>query len=370
MPVFPVTWLQSPKRGPTFNAPESYFTFGNPDTGKSNQNIAIMTNFLSNGHKGIDAWGSESGAEELGWFFSPYKDKTIMIHGDDVEVDTHFAKMPISKFSLDALKDYDMAVTTRELYGAGQEGEYSHYGALAKVFNLCKTRKGWKSSGGGQVIVLMVREAWNVIYSQMRAGLSKDEQAAQMELKRLDKQRFHTGIAPLLDSQRYMDIDTSVRQLTNFRIIKGFGGQVIPDEFDFLFKPHLFGNTPWRLRNLPRDEFIMVTSWNGVATGLVDKVPWNVHKGQDLVDLLGIIVHPPKVDEEKSEQQRRAEQPLPKREAPLPEERAREHHRRTMELHNQGRNYVQIAEELTKAGMPITYHTARLHVRGDCTCEK
>src|SRR3990167_5728006 len=365
-PVVTVWWLQPPYRGPTFNDPESFFIFGNPHTGKSNQAMAVAENYIAHGHQVIDPFGAENDSDVMVWYRSPYKDRTIMIHGGDVQVESAFPKISVDAFTLDAVKDYDVVVTDRALYGS----DYSHYAALARIFELCKKRKGWKQDGKGRIIAILVREAWNVIYSQIRAGASKDEQDAQREFIKLNNQRAHAGLAPIIDTQRYMDLSTSVRQLANYRVIKGFGGQVIPDEFDFLFKPSLFGNTPWLLRNLPPDEFLMVTSWNGVARGLVGKVPWAINKGEDLIQELGIVVTPVKIKAEPEGKDVVSEEKVEKakRVPTINETGMIEVHNAIVKLHNEGKNYVEIAKAMTLAGVPMSWFKARYHVRGECIC--
>ena len=159
-------------------------------------------------------------------------------------------------------------MTDRIFYGSKK----THYEALGRIFQITKERRGWREGSRKKIIALVVREARKVIRSQMIAGMSRNEQDAQEEFIDLNNQRAHSGISPIVDTQRYMDISTSFRQLCNYRIIKGFGAQPIPEEFEFLFKPRLFGTNPNLLRNMPPDEFIALTSWNGVCRGVCAKV--------------------------------------------------------------------------------------------------
>ena len=104
--VFPFQWMQGPRNWPTYEAPESFFAFGNPDTGKSNQAMAFATNFIDHGATAIDVHGADNDAETLVWLLSPYKDKAAVVIGEDVEVEMPFEKISISDFTMEEAEKY------------------------------------------------------------------------------------------------------------------------------------------------------------------------------------------------------------------------------------------------------------------------
>ena len=217
--VFPVWWRQGPRNWPDFKNPESFFIFGMVDYGKSNTAMALAENFLFEGGTIFDIHGADNDFETGVWLLSPYKDRTAVVVGEDVDVEMPFEKIRIGEFTMKKAEEYDVILTDKMFFVRKK----AHYSALGQIFTLCKNRRGWREGNKKKIVALLVREARKVIRSQLIAGTSRNEQEAQEELIDMNNQRAHSGISPILDTQRYMDVSTSFRQLANYRIIKGFG---------------------------------------------------------------------------------------------------------------------------------------------------
>jgi hypothetical protein len=359
-------WPQGPRIAPTFRKPESTFIFGDVDTGKSRLavRLAMLYQARSNAQI-IDAFGAENDSESTVWILRPKtRDSTLMLVGDSVQIDGWDNVMPISQYTFESTQDYSVVVTDRALFGPYSEKRYdaAYYAALSRIFELAKRREGQR-----RLAVLLIREAWNIIYSQIRAGISRDEQYAMMEFRKMHSQRAHARMATIMDTQRYTDLSASVRTLVNYRYVKGFGAQPIPHELDFLFKPKLFGSLSGRtfmLRNTPRDRFVLITKNNGVAIGWYKDVSWHVKKGNSPLKKLGITVSVKPGETTPSDAGAAGAGG-----AQNDDERGRiELHKKMAELREAGMGYEDIAKKLGEDGTPVSWTTVRYHLTGRCQC--
>ena len=211
-------WYQGPKMGPRFDQPESSFISGIAHSGKSRllTRLGLMHQKYGLAQL-VDAFGAENDSESTVHLLNPEtRDNTLMIVGNEVKVEGWDVTMPVGEFTLERAKDYDVIVTDRALFGPRDERKYDfrYYAALARLFELAKRREGQK-----RLLVLAVREAWNLVYSQMKSGVSRDEVAAQGEFKKLHNIRFHANVAPILDSQYDNDVAANVRKMVDNKYI-------------------------------------------------------------------------------------------------------------------------------------------------------
>ena len=359
------TWPQGPKVGPNFHSPESTFIFGSTDTGKSRLLIRIGIKFHNEANAQIiDAFGAENDSESTVWLLNPKtRDKTVMITGDDVQVEGWDLKIPISDFTLEKAKDYDVVITDRALFGPfdDKKWDYRYYAALAKIFELAKRREGQR-----RLVALLIREAWNVIYSQMKAGISRDEQMAQNEFRKMHNQRHHANVAVVIDTQRYTDLAASVRTLTDYRYIKGFGSQPVPNELHFLYKPHLFSRfngREWMMRNTPLNQFIVLTKKNGVGIGWYADIPWHINKSHSPLKQLGITVS---LKQKEADEERKANDEW---QGAVYVPSQNDQHRRMAELKREGYGYKDIAKKFTDEGVVMTWQKVAYHMQKKCACE-
>jgi hypothetical protein len=360
---FITQWLQGPHFKPSFVRAESSFIFGTTDTGKSRLLVRLALMFRKRSDAQVqDAFGAENDSESTAWIDCPEtKDNTAFIVGNEVKVDGWDNCIPVAEFTLEKAAKYDVIVTDRSLFGPLDDDKWEnrYYAALARLFQLNKKREGGPRA---RIIAFTIREAWNVIHSQMEAGISRDEQAAMRQFRKLHNQRYHSKVAALIDTQRFTDLSASVRSLTDYRYIKGFGSMPIPDELDFLFKPWLFGGRrDWLVRNTPIDEFILLTFKNGVGRGFYADIPWHIAKGYSPLRQHNIVVTlKPKEGGEVNRDPWADAKYLPSN---------NDLHRRMIEFHNEGLSYKDIAYRMENEGIPMSWQKVKYHLRGQCSCE-
>ena len=368
VPFFPLNWFQGSHKWIDYTEPWSFLVVGDVDQGKGFAVNAIATGFLAEGGFVVDVFGSDNDSETLIWFGkdSPYRDDAAIVTGDDFDGTIPFNHFKISEFTIEKAKQYRVTTTDKIFF----RDEQAHYSALGRIFAVCRSRRGYKQEAGHRVMALIIREAHKVVRSQITSNMSKDEQEAQWAFVDLNSQRAHSGISPVVDNQRWMEIHNSYRDLASFKILKGFGPQVIPSELDWIFKPKFhfkWASAPFRtaqswpgyLRNMPRNHFVGLTRWNSLCTGLVGDIPWAHYKGFDLAQLLGIIP---------SFQSRPEEEALPS----MPEKGVQmlADHRRVAELTALGRRPIEIAEQIEKeTGRHFTEGMVKYHRFGRCACE-
>ena len=362
---FIARWYQGPQIGPNFESAESSFIFGSTDMGKSRLALRLALKFRKKCNAQLmDAFGAENDSESTVHLLNPEtRDKTLCVIGNEMKVEGWDLTMPVAEFTLEKAKEYDVIVTDRAFFGPMDEKkwDYRYYAAMSRLFELAKRREGQK-----RLLVLIVREAWNVIYSQIKAGISRDEQSAMLEFRKMHNQRAHAKVAAIIDTQRYTDMAASVRTLADYRYIKGFGSQPVPSELDFLFKPHLFGRQSgreWMMRNTPIDEFIMLTKRNGVAGGWYADIPWHIEKGFSPLKKLRITVTPTMKQENDN---RKDDEWQGATYVPTNNDQ----HRRMQELHDQGLSYKSIAAKMTEEGIETSWQKVKYHLRGECACEQ
>ncbi len=364
-------WDQGPRIGPTFTEAESSFIFGRPHAGKTRLAVRLALKFRAMAHaKVIDAFGAENDNESTVHILNPeYRDRTLMVVGNEVKVDGWDLVLPISKFDKDTIEDpgYEVIVTDRALFGPADDKKWDrrYYAALARIFELCKRRRGHR-----QIVNLVIREAWNVVYSVIQAGISFDEQSAMREFRKMHSQRFHSNVAPTMDTLRYIELATSVRTCVDHRYLKGFGAQPIPDELSFLFKPHLFSQQTgrdWMMRNLPKQKFILLAARNGVAEGWYRDIPWHIEKGFSPLDKLNIVItttergnsEAPAAEKGNNGGEQRQPGYLPS---------INDQHAKMAELKAKEMSYQEIARYFESEGIEMSWQKVRYHLQAQCAC--
>ena len=364
------SWPQGPRIPPTFDTAESSFIVGSTHKGKSRLLMRLAKKFrLKNKIKLVDAFGAENDSESCMWLLDPEnRDKTAIVTGNEVEVEGWDNKIRIEDFTLEKCKGYETIVTDRALFGPYSDKKWDHryYSALATIFDVLKRREGQND-----LYVLCVREVWNLVYSVIKAGISRDAQEAQDEFRKMHSQRYHSKIAVVMDTQRYTDLAASVRSLVDYRYFKGFGAQPIPNELHFLFKPYLFGSIPkiwrnpreWMIRNCPIDQFILLTKDNGVGLGWFADIPWHIEKGYSPLRQLGITCT---LKEREDDDQRKANDDIQSAKY-IPSNN--DLHTKMLKLKADGLSYQKIANKFKDAGIPMTWQKVQYHLQSKCACQ-
>ncbi|MDE1854406.1 MAG: hypothetical protein KGI38_11765 [Thaumarchaeota archaeon] len=371
VPMRPINWLQGRRAEfVDWSLPWAFYNVGDVDQGKMGADIAEATNYLAESpyYRVRDLFGSDNDSESLTWFKSPYKDETAAIVDDSWAGEMPFPTIRVSDFSIAKANQYRVVVTDRMLF----RNEAVHYSSLGRIFQMFRDRRGYKQETGKPIIALIVREARKVIMAQLRANMTKDQQEAEYVFADMNAQRAHSGIAPIVDNQRWKGVHVDYRDLASYKVLKGFGPQVIPDELDWVFKPEFamkWLSTPFRtrqtwpsfLRNMPVRQFVCLDRWNGVCHGVIGEIEWLKYKGYDLAELLQIR---PAFD--------KPIEPEPKQGALTPHAKEMlEMHRRIRELEAKGLNAKEITAQVELEGRKrrsvpgIFYHMTA----GSCTCE-
>jgi hypothetical protein len=139
-----------------FNRPHTFFVVSVRDSGKSACLEHIGENFLEQGHKVLDLFGSRDG-EGLAWLRSPYaKDKKILlIHGDNTTVSGSFDTQNISGLGLNDFNKYDILISASPLYSS----MHDEFTQVNRVVDVMYKRTSWKT-----LIYMIVRESGNLYY--------------------------------------------------------------------------------------------------------------------------------------------------------------------------------------------------------------
>ena len=377
----PINWLQKRASKPEdfrnpddfidFSLPWAFYNVGDVDTGKMAADIAEATGYLEESahYRVVDVFGSDNDSESLIWGVSKYKDEVAAIVDDLWTGDAPFPVVKVGDFTIEKVMEHRVIVTDRVLFRNMQSQE----AALSRIFQILRDRRGYKQEPGKPIVALIIREARKVVWAQQRANMSRDKQEAEYVFADMNAQRAHSGVAPIVDNQRWMGVNIDYRDLATYRILKGFGPQNIPDELRFIFKPTVqlkwmmtplrSTRQPWPdyLRVPPRRQFVCLDKWNGISQGVIGDIPWLKWKGYDLADILGI----------RPAFEKPSEEPRKKELTPGAKDRL-EKHRRIREMEGKGLNAKDIAQELqVETGQKWTPASVYYHMAGgSCKCSE
>jgi len=259
-----------------FNRPFTFFVLGVRGSGKSSLLEHIAENYLMEGHSVLDLFGSRDG-EGLAWLRSPYaKDrKILLIHGDNVSIDSSFDSKNISRISLHDFKTYDIIISSSPLYSSPDD-EFFH---VNRIINLLYKRLSWK-----RLIYMIVRESANLYYSRLR--ISDNQLSAKAESTYLIREARHCGIALGLDTLKYTSVDVDVRSVLDYLILKSQGVLGFPSDMQWLygyFSPH-------KVRNMPPQYFCIVTRKGALGLGEFPKVTWHKREKENILRSVGLKV--------------------------------------------------------------------------------
>lgn len=259
-----------------FNRPHTFFCIGTRGSGKSSLLEHIGMGYLAEGHVILDLFGSRDG-EGLAWLRSPYaKDKKILlIHGDNVSVNSSFDSKNISKLGLSDFQNYDILISSSPLYGSIDD-EFFH---VNKIIDVLYKRLSWKN-----LVFMVTREAANLYYSRLR--VSSNQLVAKAESTYLIREGRHCGIALGLDTLKYTSIDADIRAVVDHFLFKSQGVQGFPDD-----KQWLYGYfNPVSVRNMPPQYFFIVTAKGALGIGRFPENPWHKQERENILRSVGVKV--------------------------------------------------------------------------------
>lgn len=252
------------------------YSDGNGARGKSALLEHIGQGYLAEGHVILDLFGSRDG-EGLAWLRSPYaKDKNILlIHGDDVSVQSSFDAKNISKLSLSDFQNHDILISSSPLYSSIDD-EFFHVNHI--IYALYK-RLAWRN-----LVYMIVRKSGNLYHSRLR--VSANQLAAKAESTYLIRQGRHCGIALGLDTLKYTSIDADIRAVVDYFIFKSQRVQVFPDD-----KQWLYGYfNPASVRNMPPQYFFMVTAKGSLGIGRFPCPSWHKQERENILRSVAVKV--------------------------------------------------------------------------------
>lgn len=260
----------------SYHKPNRWFSLGIIDSAKSSFLEAVAEEYLKAGHTVLDLFGSRDG-EGLAFLRSPWADskKILLLHGDNVDVDSSFETKNVRRLSLTDLNKYDLLISATPLYLSPSQ----EYREVNQVLNLLYKRQSWS-----RLVYAIVREASNIFYSRIR--VSKDQLAAKAEAIYLVRESRHMGLALGLDSLRFYSIDIDLRSVTDFQVIKALGIFGLPDDLQWLY--HII--SPSFIRNMPKGAFILLSRTGAIGLGSFSEIPWHKQEGENILKAVDLKV--------------------------------------------------------------------------------
>jgi hypothetical protein len=171
---------------------------------------------------------------------------------------------------------YDLVISSPPLY-LGMDQEYT---LLAMVFDRLYTRRlRWR-----RLIFALLREASGFFYSRLR--LLEDQAAAKTQGVFMLREMRHCGLSVGLDAIRLLDLDASVRSVSDFLVLKAHGPMNISHELRWIFRYF----TPASIMAMPPDRFAIITRTGAVGYGTFEMPSWHKRLREDILKAVGIQI--------------------------------------------------------------------------------
>lgn len=227
-------------------------------------------------HTILDLFGSRDG-EGLAWLRSPHaKDKKILlIHGDNIDVESSFDSKNISKITLEDLNHYNIVISASPLYSSPSD----EFLQVNRIIDLLYKRLSWQ-----KLIYMIVRESANLYYSRLR--ISDNQLSAKAESVYLIREARHCGIALGLDTLKYTSVDLDVRTVVDFLIMKAQGVLGFPDDLQWLYGYF----EPVMVRTMPRPYFILISKNGALGLGEFPELEWHKKEKENIIKGCGLKV--------------------------------------------------------------------------------
>lgn len=319
-----------------YNKASTHFVFGIRFAGKSSLLEAIASNYIINGATIFDLYCADD-SESLAWLDSPYK-KILLVCGNSMRIKSKWPYVQVKDLDLEITKKYQIVLTCPEFFGNRNE----MYISLMHIVTMLRKRTVFPARNS--INFLLVREASELISSQMKASRSKINQAeAQEEILNLVKQAFHANLAIGIDSLRPQTININMRKIANYAYLKTMGRLDIDKEYSWAMeriRPEVF-------RRMPPSDYILYTDKGNVAQKSFDEPPWHNRRGYDIIGKHNIVIEHiakgEKIKEEHKDNRRKVDAVI---------------HRKIIELKNKGHSNkkigsVLLAKELNMKGFTL-----------------
>ena len=212
-----------------YSRASTHFVFGIRFAGKSSLLETIASNYIINGGTIFDLYCADD-SESLAWLDSPYK-KILLVCGNSMRIKSKWRCVQEKDLDLNETKNYQVVLTCPEFFSNKNE----MYICLMNI--VTRLRKRTIFPPKNSINFLLVREASELISSQMRASNKRiNQQEAMEEILTLVKQAFHANLAIGIDSLRPATININMRQIANFTYIKTMGKLDISKEYSWIMK--------------------------------------------------------------------------------------------------------------------------------------
>lgn len=133
---------------------------------------------------------------------------------------------------------------------------------------------------------LLVREARNLLTSQLRAGKAKTMAIAEEATIDLIQEAYHANLALGIDTLRPNTLNINMREISNFVYIKKMGRLAVPREFWWIMRKI----EPTFFRNMHVRDYIFFSDSNNIAVKSFDEPFWHHIRGKDILKRHNIIV--------------------------------------------------------------------------------
>jgi len=260
----------------TYNHPHVWLVLGTVGSGKSSYLEHIGERYLKKGHCILDLWGSRDG-ENLAWLRSRWaKDKKILlIHGDNVIVESSFPKKNVRDVTLHDFYNYDILISASPLYFSADQ----QFLETNRLTDLLYKRFTWS-----RLVYTIVREASNLYYSRLK--VSENQTVAKASFIYMLREMRHMGVALGLDTLRYYSIDIDVRSLSDFTVLKSQGQAGLSKDLKWLYRYF----EPPLVRSMPRDTFLMLTKKGSLGVGVFPEIPWHKQEKENIIKAVDLNI--------------------------------------------------------------------------------
>ena len=271
-----VLWVRGNERI-TYTRPHTWFVLGVRGSGKSSLLEHIGENYLKGGGCVIDLFGSRDG-EGLAWLRSKHvkRKRILLLHGEGVRVEAPVDVKPASEFTLDDIEDYDIIISASPLYRDINE----EYDMVNYIVDMLYKRFTWK-----RLVYVIVREAASLYYSRLK--ISQNQAEAKTQFIYLLREARHMGIALGLDTLKFTAIDSDIRILSDYVMIKQLGVLGLPSDLSWLYS--FFD--PLKLQKLPPQYFVILSKNGCIGVGEFSYPRWHKKEKENILRKVGVRVH-------------------------------------------------------------------------------
>jgi energy-coupling factor transporter ATP-binding protein EcfA2 len=270
-----VGWIRGGERI-DFSRPNVFLTLGTRGSGKSSLLEHLAELYLREGQVILDLFGSRDG-EGLAWLRSPWVNdrKVLLICGDNADLVCSYPFKRVSQIRLSDLENNDILISASPLYSSPSD----EFVQVNQLINLLYKRLHWR-----RLVNIIVREAANLFYSRLK--VSDNQVAAKSDATYLIRESRHMGLSMSIDTLKFTSVDSDIRNVSDYIILKSQGVTGLPDDLNFLYgfiEPHIF-------RKMPLGNFVIMSRQGSIGVGAFEEVKWHKQEREDLLHSLDIRI--------------------------------------------------------------------------------